>query len=229
MPQNLWKEFVTRLSNNNFFTMQESFTTRIIVIFSFIFFVPVFSLAQTTTPSVQNPVLFRVEVGSLLCKSGSGTASVLFITEPQKGGYFEIVGGKIDENGMTLDRRVSLKSGTYTWKGVSSEGYQATPPSLGEFTIPVCSTSSPSVSSPPITFKKEASQSITTAKETEENIKNKENIISAVENAPVPSPDTKESSASETNQSGTFKIIIFGLIIFGLGIAVWGFNSPAKR
>lgn len=209
--------------------MQKSFITKIIVIFSFIFFVPVFSLAQTTTPSVQNPVLFHVEVGSLLCKSGSGTASVLFVAEPQKGGYFEIVGGNIDENGMTLDRRVSLKSGTYTWKGVANEGYHATPPSLGEFTIPVCSTSSPSVPSIPVTFKKEASQSITTAKETEENIENKENIISAVETAAVPSPDTKESSTSGASQSGTFKVIIFGLIILGLGIAAWGFNNPTKR
>jgi hypothetical protein len=206
--------------------MQKLFTTAAIGIIT-LFLVPAFGSAQVkeTTPTAKSPVAFRIEVGKLVCKDGFGTASILFITEPQKGGYFEIVGDTINRNEMTLDRRMALKSGTYTWKGVANEGYREVPPSIGQFIVPACTaSSSPAVSPLPIS-KKEPSIIAEETKKPLDNIEKNASIATTT----ASSSDATESNETKTNQSGTSKAIIAILVIFGLTIGVFGLKNSGKK
>lgn len=210
--------------------MQKSFISIVSIVISFLFVlaVPTLSSAQMGNV-VKSPVSFHVEAGSLVCKSGSGTASVLFVTEPKAGGYFEIIGGAITQNGMTLDRRMSLKSGTYTWKGVANEGYLETPPSIGEFTIPVCGSSSASslLVSP---SKKQPTQVLSVPKETQKAVDGKEIGVGDTGTTTASlSGDTKENTAPETSQAGHFKLIIFALVVLGVVIGIFGLKNTDKK
>lgn len=191
-------------------------------------------LAQTATPAptLKNPVTFHVEIGSLVCKNGIGASSVLFLTDPKTGGHFEIFGGSINQNLITLDRRVVLKSGTYTWKGIVNEGYREVPPSIGEFTVPVCNASSPKVVSPVSAPKKQPSSIVKSPEKV--TVENKEDVI---ETAPTDTAGTgtvsllgtEENDASETNQPKTVKVIIFGFIIFWIAVGVLSLKNSNKK
>jgi hypothetical protein len=83
-------------------------------------------------------VTFTVTIGKLLCKEGVGSSMVKFENTPEEGGYYEVMGKKIDENKISLTRNVSLPSGTYFWNGIPQNGYATTTASSGTFTIKEC-------------------------------------------------------------------------------------------
>lgn len=190
--------------------------------------------AQSTPPSptaTQKTVAFRVDVGDLICKDGVGTASVLFSAEPREGGSFEIFGETINENRITLDRRVALKSGTYTWKGVVNEGYREAPPSIGEFTIPVCGASN-SVTPAPAAPKNPTTATTQETKKTapaapKETLENKDHLKDISITTSSSSVPTETAPASE--KMANFKIATAGLIILGIVILILGFKKGGQN
>jgi len=100
-----------------------------------------FAFAQDTATTKN--VTFTVTIGKLLCKGGVGSSMVKFENTPEEGGYYEVMGKKIDENKISLSRNVSLPSGTYFWNGVLQSGYATTSPSSGTFIIKECSKTVP--------------------------------------------------------------------------------------
>jgi hypothetical protein len=199
---------------------QSAVTTILSALF---FLVPSGVLAQS---AALLPVVFRVEVGDLSCKDSLGTASVLFVTEPKEGGYFDIIGAPITQNKITLDRRVALQSGKYTWKGIANEKYREAPPSIGEFTIPECGASSSAVS--PI---KRQTTPLVVKKETEspgviENMAdaNKETIASSSSDV-----TNEGDAASGGEQSKTYKWIIYLLVVLGIAAGFFAWKNPAQN
>ncbi|MBI2120826.1 MAG: hypothetical protein HYT94_04350 [Parcubacteria group bacterium] len=206
--------------------MNKFFTAYTIVLSFLVFAIASFAFAaETAASTVKNPVAFRVEVGSLACKDGAGTASVLFATDPKEGGSYEIFGDMIDQSSMTLDRRVTLKSGTYTWKGVLNEGYYEVPPSIGQFTIPVCGAASPNTAKPT-----EAIAAPSIKKEMPKNTEpiiidiDTENSVSDESTATASSSPEKQDTSHGGGASSTTAVII-GLAILGLIIGFFGWRK----
>lgn len=196
----------------------------IAVTISSFFISPWFVFGQTASSSlaVKKMVTFRVEVGDVICKNNVGTASVLFLAEPKEGGYFEIIGGTIDENRMTLDHRVALTSGTYTWKGVVNTDYQEVPPSVGQFTIPPCS-AVPATTSPkptPVPAIPPQKKDSITEKPIQPESREKviKDVIDSVATTTATSSDTKENTPLEIKNPNTIKTIIFVVIVVSLGV-----------
>lgn len=187
--------------------------------------------AETVTSKQTSPVAFRVEVGDLVCKTGFGTASVFFVTEPKEGGYFEIIGGTIDKNEMTLDRRVAFKSGTYTWKGIPNSGFHEVPPSIGEFIIHGCSVSPQPVVSLPI---KKSTTDVTKGQKEAPKIIPIENIsnddVATV--SPVTTDclfgSTSTDCISETEQWPSIFNVLVGLIILGFTAIFFGWKKGGE-
>jgi hypothetical protein len=199
----------------------------IAVVVSGLFISPWFVIAQTASSSlaVKKTVTFRVEVGDVVCKNNVGTASVLFLAEPKAGGYFEIIGGTIDENRMTLDHRVALISGTYTWKGVVNTDYQEVPPSIGQFTIAACDTVPTTTSPKPTPVPATPPQKKDSITEKPIQLELKENVIKEVVDSmattTATSSDTKENAPLETKNSDNAKTIIFVVIVVSLGVVLF--------
>lgn len=191
-----------------------------ITILSALFLVPSGVLAQSATAPL--PVAFRVEVGDLSCKDDIGAASVLFVTDPKEGGYFDIIGATIDQNKITLDRRVALQSGKYTWKGIASDGYRETPPSLGEFTIPECGVSSETIT--PVSSAKKQPIPAAVKKETEPE--NATEISITASSSDVLS--SEENGDDKADQSQFFKWIMYGIVVLGLTIGAFAWKKPMK-
>jgi len=118
-----------------------SFSKKLILIFVFL---PAFSFAQEVSTSTPvKPVTFTVNVGTLKCDNGKGTALVTFANDPEAGGYYEVYGKPITENDIMLERKVSLPTGSYTWKGDLNDGYYVVGASSGAFSVGACKTAVP--------------------------------------------------------------------------------------
>ncbi|TRZ53600.1 hypothetical protein D4R99_00535 [bacterium] len=94
-------------------------------------------LAEEITAS-STPVIFTVSVGKISCLNGEGKASVSLTNEPTEGGYYEVYGDMITKNNITLNRKVDLPTGTYTWKGFANNHYAVSGISEGTFTVGKC-------------------------------------------------------------------------------------------
>lgn len=194
-------------------------------------FVPTSVFADTAG---KKPVSFRVEVGNLVCKDGIGTASVLFATEPKEGGSYEIIGDALDRNSITLDRRVVLKSGTYTWKGFVNEGYYEIPPSIGEFTVPLCGEApvSPPALVTPIKTKTATTERTAPTKEEVSAPANQQEIsVSDVENSTGNTVAGASSSAEKQEGGSDVRpgMIIAGLALLGLAIGFFGWKKKGDK
>ena len=152
-----------------------SFSKKLILIFVFL---PAFSFAQevsTSTPT--KPVTFTVTVGTLKCDNGKGTALVTFANDPEAGGYYEVYGKPITENGIVLERKVDLPTGSYTWKGGVNDGYYADGHADGSFSVGACKTTVP----PPAQVKATIIKTPITTPTVP-----KKDLISATNTTPVP-------------------------------------------
>lgn len=186
------------------------------------------------SPSPKKPVSFRVEVGKPVCKDGVGVASVLFATDPPEGGSYEIFGAAIEQSSMTLDRRVSLKTGTYTWKGVVNEKYYEIPPSIGQFTIPSCeaipkSATSSVVSRPSVSMSKDVPKTASASNAAAISIAKMTEDGSESSVAGTGSASEENIPKKETESRFSPQIIIAGLAILGLIIGYFGLKKKENK
>jgi hypothetical protein len=178
-------------------------------------FTPIVFAQETAAPALPEKVTFAVTVGPLECKDGQGNAYVTFANTPEVGGSYEVMGEMITKNGIALNRNVFLPTGSYSWKGVVNDGYEAVGITEGSFTVPAC----PSAA---VTPKQETPISVVPEKidkeETPDTLKDsesKEDIAST------------STEVSENEVSGNAQYIIFGLILLGAVFAYFGFR-PQK-
>lgn len=218
----------------NMITMRKS--SLIVVLFTLALGTFAFTVlaADGSSPSPKKSVSFRVEVGKPACKDGVGMASVLFATDPFEGGSYEIFGGAIEQSSMTLDRRVSLKTGTYTWKGVVNEGYYEIPPSIGEFTIPSCesipkSAASSVASRPSVSMSKDVPKTASASNAAAASVANAAEGVSESSVAGTGSASEENIQKKETESRFAPQIIIAGLAILGLTIGYFGLKKKENK
>lgn len=176
-------------------------------------FISVVSAQETVTPASLQKVAFTVTVGPLECKDGQGNAYVTFANTPEEGGSYEVMGEMITKNGIALNRNVFLPTGSYTWKGVVNDGYEATGKTEGSFSVSACPVVAPKPASAPenmILPAKTDEKEPSAAKDTETKI---ENIAST------------SNKVSESAPSGNTEYIIFGLMLLGAVFAYFGFRQ----
>jgi len=181
-------------------------------------------LAEEITAS-STPVTFTVTVGKVSCVNGEGKASVSLTNEPMEGGYYEVYGDMITKNNITLNRRVDLPTGTYTWKGFANNHYAVGGVSEGTFTVGKCAVApatsqtlkgveQPSAVKP---SEKPATEKVEVLKPSEEK-----NTNASSSEIATTSPDVlpKEKRSNE---------IIGGLLLLAAVFAFFGFRNRRPK
>ena len=96
------------------------------------------SVTTTTTTTVTptgNPVTFFAKVGNGICKNGISSAPVTFFINPLNGGNIKVSGTLIGSE-THGSGTIELKSGYYTWVGVTKDGFSVSGSAKGSFTVP---------------------------------------------------------------------------------------------
>lgn len=194
-----------------------------------IIFGAVFSILLLGAPSVfaqetaasSTPVTFTVTVGKVSCTNGEGKAIVSLMNEPLEGGYYEVYGDMITKNNITLNRKVDLPTGTYTWKGFSNNGYAISGVSEGTFTVGKCA--APQETSQTL----KGTEPPAAIKKVENAATKKTEVLKPVEEkiTATSSPETATTAPEAMPLQKRSNQIIGGLLLLAAVFAYFGFRN----
>jgi len=196
-----------------------------IIAFSLLFFGISQSVFSEEVTASSTPVTFTVTVGKVSCLNGEGKSTVSLMNEPNEGGYYEVYGEMITKNNITLNRKVDLPTGTYTWKGFVNNDYAVSGISEGTFTVGKCAVS-PATSQ---TLKGVNQPSI--IKQTEKPATEKFEVLKAEEEKfiSVSSSETATTSPDVMPLEKISNKIIGGLLLFAAVFAFFGFRNRTPK